>query len=160
MFSAPVFSRPWRSSTSARRRGRWLGLIALGGLVLAARAADPVCNSSSHATLLQAQLQTDPTGTQALWLDAHQVLWPGQRAGAGQRWRLLVSDSGQLRWRLGAPAAGHDMALSLLVSGDAAAAGTAARWRYAGSGLRLQLADTLSPSAQAALHARLHAGQS
>ncbi len=134
--------------------------MALGGLVLAARAADPVCDSSTHATLLQAQLQTDPTGTQALWLDAHQVLWPGQRAGAGQRWRLLVSDSGQLRWRVGEPAAGHDLALSLLVSGDAAAAGTAARWRYAGSGLRLQLADTLSPSAQAALHARLHAGQS
>jgi len=136
-------SSPNRLNPLAHACG-WLcaGLL---GLSLQAQAADAVCDNPSLATVLQAPSQPQPAGTQALWANGQQILWPGQAHAEGARWRLLVSYKGQLQAKPGEAASGMDEALTLQVMD----APSPAVLRHAGAGVLLQApANTNSPGWQ------------
>lgn len=132
-----------------------IGLLA-SGIAWNVHAADPICDTPSHATLLHAQRQHDAAGVQALWANGTQILWPGQSPRGDSRWRLLTSLEGKIEAAPGQVVRGFDEVLSL----EPAATSTPipSALRYAGHGLLLNIPD-LAGSLQA-LHQRIQAGQS
>ena len=138
---------------------RALGGLLVGTASLGAQAADPICDSPTHATLLQAQGQREAGGVQAQWMNGTQILWPGASAQDGVRWRLLVSSNGQLDALPGQTARGFDEAITLQAE---PAATIPAVLRHAGAGLVLALPASSAASAAKlqTLHQRVHGSQS
>ena len=82
---------------------------------------------------------TSTTDAQAIWLSRGLVRWP--RADTAGAFRLYHSATGQIDLREGAPVTGADGALALTVFTDPLPAAIAERFKFAGTGATLAVAD-------------------
>src|SRR5437868_3167713 len=108
--------------------------------VLAAAGEDArvECDAAEPFSVLQAS--AGPVDARALWLDRHQLQWPGTRPAEGERFRLHFSAAGALKAEAGEPVRGADASYALQ---DAAALPMpqADRFRHLAAGVRVALAD-------------------
>ncbi|PUE46833.1 alpha-1,6-glucosidase [Limnohabitans sp. 2KL-1] len=125
----------------------------MGGVAEKDRAATAaVCDNPQQATVLKANPWS--TTAQALWLDGHQLIWPGMAdTTSGHRFSLLVSRAGLLQAPVGQAAVGVEERLSLNTRTEALPPHLTRRFGFAGAGVVLQL-PPMNPAALRELHTR------